>query len=205
MQTASLRYLFITLVLLAGAATYAVMGEPRSAGDPRWPVSETVYGVDRWVAGPLNSKDNGNNTRELSRTFTGATGGPVAAFTMFTNPAPKLYGAGAEVPFLSNGYSVEAVSRDLLPKEADGIGALIARKGSEQWLVMYAYGERRGLLGNGAVPWTFALLDGILGQPNDYYKVYLAARVEQLDSPAATEVAQLAQVLFPRIATWYAA
>jgi hypothetical protein len=68
---------------------------------------------------------------------------------------------------------------------------------------MYAYGERRGLLGNGVRAWTSALLDGIVGRPNDYYKMTLVARAEDIE--AGHELAGLASALFPRIADWYAA
>ena len=57
--------------------------------------------------------------------------------------------------------------------------AMVARHGTEQWLVMYAYGERRGLLGNGPRAWTWAIMDGLLGRPNDYYKLYLMTRSDQ--------------------------
>jgi hypothetical protein len=71
--------------------------------------------------------------------------------------------------------------------------------------VIYAYGERRGLLGNGPVPWTLALVDGIVDTPNDYYKLYLVARTDQVDKTASQDVAILARTLFQRVAAWYAA
>jgi hypothetical protein len=93
----------------------------------------------------------------------------------------------------------------VLSVDDHGVSALIARRGAEQWLVMYGYGERRGLLGNGPLPWTLAVLDGIAGQQNDYYKLYLASRIDQLGPSAGHDVAELARVLFPRIASWYSA
>jgi hypothetical protein len=70
---------------------------------------------------------------------------------------------------------------------------------------MYAYGERRGLLGNGPLAWSLAMLDGVLGRPNDYYKVFLSAGAGGLNSGLAGEVSSLAGTLFPRIASFYAA
>jgi hypothetical protein len=60
------------------------------------------------------------------------------------------------------------------------------------------------MLGNGLLPWTLAVLDGITGQPNDYYKLYLTVRTDQRDPGVGRDVAELAGVLFPRIAAWYA-
>ena len=69
---------------------------------------------------------------------------------------------------------------------------------------MYAYGERRGLLGNGPWPWTLAVFDGLAGHPNDYYKLYLVARADDTDPVFGRQVAQLARTLFPRVAEFYA-
>jgi hypothetical protein len=85
-----------------------------------------------------------------------------------------------------------------------GVNALVAQRGAERWLALYGYGERRGLLGNGPLPWTFALFDGIVGRPNDYYKLYLTSRIDRVDPTQASDVARLAGALFPRIADWYA-
>ena len=84
-------------------------------------------------------------------------------------------------------------------------GTELGSGGTERWLVMYSFGERRGLLGNGPLAWTLAVLDGIVGQPNDYYKLYLSARMNQNDQQVGLDVADLARTLFPRVATWYAA
>jgi hypothetical protein len=204
MQTASLRYLFLILTLLGGAGLYAVLGEPSTAGSPRWPEADSVYGVQPWAAGPLVVNSGTSQTGQISRVFRNPSGA-VATFTMFSAQAPKLYGAGAEVPFLGNGYSVEPASGELVPANAHGVNGLIARRGTEQWLVLYAYGERRGLLGNGPLPWTLAILDGLAGHPNDYFKLYLATRLDEASSDAGRSVSNLAGTLFPRVASWYAA
>jgi hypothetical protein len=203
MQIAHLRYFVLTIVLLAGTGLYAVFGEPRGSGTPRWPQASTVYAVDTWSTGPESVEhfsDSGNNIDRVTRMYRNSAG-VTATFTILTNQAPKLYGVGAEVPFLGGGYTVSSAPHDV----GAGVGALVAQRGTEQWLVVYGYGERRGLLGNGPLPWTLAFIDGITGQPNDYYKLYLFARSDPVDARTSRDVTELAGTLFPRIAAWYAA
>ncbi len=208
MQTPNFRYLVLIATLLAGAGLYAASGEPLGVGTARWPAADDVYMVEPWSVGSQAIEDNTNHagvvTHLVTRVFRSPNGG-AASLTVLSNQAPKLYGAGAEVPFLGSGYTVQPARADLDPGVDDGVGALVAQRGTEQWLVMYAYGERRGLLGNGPLPWTFAVLDGILARPNDYYKLYLATRTDVVDPRAERDVAALAHTLFPRIAAWYAA
>jgi hypothetical protein len=64
------------------------------------------------------------------------------------------------------------------------------------WRATRAAGQRAG----GVEPVVF---DGIVGNPNDYYKMCLIARAD--DAPSAREVADLADALLPRVAEWYAA
>jgi hypothetical protein len=208
MQAANFRYIILITALAAGAVIYAVFGEPNgNTGTPRLPAAEALYAADQWSTGPLaveHNTDAGRKTDLATRTFRNRAGA-TATLTIVTSQAPKLYGAGAEVPFLGSGYTVLPAPGEVVSVDDQPGSALVAQRGAEQWLVMYAYGERRGLLGNGPLPWTLAMLDGIAGQPNDYYKLYLAARTDQLDPGALHDVAGLARVLFPRIAAWYAA
>src|SRR5207253_7914266 len=128
-----------------------------------WPESQALYTTNVWSAGPQSVEHNmssGSRTDLVTRTFRNQAGA-TATLTIVTNQAPKVYGAGAEVPFLGNGYTVEPASPDLLSVAGSGVNALVARRGPERWLVIYAYGERRGLLGNGPIPWTLAIMDGI--------------------------------------------
>jgi hypothetical protein len=207
MQTPNFRYVVLIGVLLAGVGLYIAFGEPLGAGTARWPVADDLYAVQPWSVGREAVEENTNHaglvTRLVTRTYQHAEGG-TATLTILSNQAPKLYGSGAEVPFLGSGYTVEPASGDLEPGKGDGVGAIVAQQGKQQWLVMYAYGERRGLLGNGLIPWSLAVFDGVLGRPNDYYKLYLTARTDQIDPRVGHDVAALAHTLFPRIAAWYA-
>lgn len=59
------------------------------------------------------------------------------------------------------------------------------------------------LLGNGPTAWSLAVFDGMLGRPNDYYKLYLFARMDASQPEMDRSVADLAMDLFPRIAAYY--
>ncbi len=200
MQTANARYVVLALVLLAGAGVYALIsGQPRAV-EPRWPGVDDTFVVAPWSLGRLDVAHTSHNTDTVTRAYRHPSG-TIATLTLTTNKAPKLYGPGAEVPVLGAGYQVEPAPAELVGSGADGIGGLITKGSADRWLFMYAYGERRGLLGNGLTAWSSALFDGLVGAPNDYYKMYLTSRADNPD--AAREVAQLARTLFPRIAAWY--
>ena len=146
-----------------------------------------------------------SNTDVVTRMFQDRTGHS-ATFSIIASQVPHLYGAGAEVPFLGTGYLVSGRATEALtPLTSDGVGSFVAERGTERWLVMYAYGERRGLLGNGVRGWSMAAIDGLLGQQNDYYKLYLAARWDDQDRNTAVALGEVAQELFTRVADWYAA
>ena len=51
--------------------------------------------------------------------------------------------------------------------------------------------------------WGAAVVDAVLGRPNDYFKVYVAAPLDRSDSPAAQDVVVLAETLFTRLSAWY--
>lgn len=199
MQSINFRFVVLIVLALAGAGLYSALGEARGTGTIRWPLADAVYAVDGWTVGPEHQEDSGFITRAYS-----SPDGRVVTLSLFSNQAPKLYGAGAEVPFLGSGYTVQAAPAGLTSSLASGVHMLVARQGADEYLVAYAYGERRGLLGNGPLAWSLAISDGLLGRENDYYKLYLSARADASDANAGSEVSQLAGSLFPRIAAFYA-
>jgi hypothetical protein len=202
MQSANLRYLVLAVVLAIGAGVYALVGETHSARAARWPDSNVTLEASEWSTGPLSIQQNSSQTAIVSRSFQNQNGA-TAVLSIVSSAEPKLYAAGAEVPFLGTGYAVQTPGRDLVPTD-DHLNALLARRGAEQWLVLYAYGERRGLLGNGPGAWGMAIFDGITGHDNDYYKLYLATRADNLDPQLGQGVANLARAVFPQVAEWYA-
>jgi hypothetical protein len=191
MQGFGFRSVVLIAVLLVAATLVMATGGPRATANPRWPTSDALFTVDGWMSG-AEHVDYANGATFVSRTFVRSDAAP-STLTVVTNTSPKLFVAGAEVPFLGTGYDVSPV---------DGRQALIASRGSERWLVVYAYGERRGLVGGGFMGWGLALFDGVFGRPNDYYKLYLTTALGENDS--AQQSVELADALFPRIANWYA-
>jgi hypothetical protein len=202
-RAGKLRYYLAAAVLLVGAALNATLGEPRDLGTPRWPASDAVYAAQGWSVSPAKL-DQTSDTQFVTRVYRAATG-QSATLTIVTKRTPKLYVAGADVPFQGSGYTISPAPRDLVPASTNGVEAMVAARGAEQWLVIYTYGERRGLLGNGPLAWALGIWDGLLGQPNDYYKLYLSARTDKLDAALGRSLSGLAGVVFPQIAAWYAA
>jgi hypothetical protein len=188
--------------LLAIGGWLATPAGSRVEGVARWPTDDALYAAGGWTVGPAAVASAGG-AQHLSRDFR-RSDGTVARLVLSTGTAAKrVYRAGAEVPFLGDGYTVDPAPPSLVPP-APGRAAVIARRDRELWVMVYAYGERRGLLGNGVLGWSLALLDGTLGRPNDYYLVRILAPVEGTNPTAARETAALADTLFPRLAAWYA-
>jgi hypothetical protein len=196
--------LWLSALLLAAAAlTWVLVGSRPTTVTAHWPAADDFFTTPGWS--PSNAtleKANGNTY--ITRLYRPTDGGPSMTFTLTTGPSVKtVYRAGADVPFLGSGYESQPVPPKL-QAAANGHGLSLLLRGDEGWLQVYAYGERRGLLGNGAVGWTLAVFDTVLGQPNDYYLVRLLAPTgTALDADTAQRAMQLADVLFPRVAGWY--
>jgi hypothetical protein len=203
MQSTNVRTLILTAVLLAGAIGLVVSGSPAAAASTgSWPAgADPAYAVTGWAAGPIVvTHDHGVDF--VSSTYR-SLDGTVGYLTLATSTdAKRVYRAGAEVPLLGSGYSVEALVSGQLPPGASGT-ALVARKDAENLLVYATYGERRGLVGNGIAGWALVVLDGLLGRPNDYFMLTLTLPVRSDDVRALTRAAGLADELFPRLARWY--
>jgi hypothetical protein len=199
MQGRELRYAVLIGLLLVGAGLFATISEPAPAGPNRWPTSQDVFAVDQWTSG-ASSIEEANGSTYVTRPFHRADGAD-ANLTIITNRSAKVFGAGPDVAFQGAGYEIVAAPRDLTGTQVDGF---LATRGSDQWLVLYAYGERRGLLGSGWLGWGTAVLDGVLGHENDYYRIFLVSPFGSGEADGKQIVA-LAQTLFPRIAAWYAA
>ncbi|MBV9355836.1 MAG: exosortase-associated EpsI family protein [Chloroflexi bacterium] len=165
---------------------------------PRVP-SEAVLTVDGWQAGDaLVNLANGN--AYLVRSY--ARQGAPLTFELTTGPTGKtVYRASPTVPYLGNGYTVEAAPASVTDRLAPGESAFVARSVARAWLEVHAYGERRGVVGNLIAGWALVAFDLLLGRPNDYY---LERVVAPLDADPAGAV-ELAHGLFPRVSAWYEA
>jgi hypothetical protein len=190
-------------VLAASAAWYFQAGQSAQP-DPRWPTADGEFGIAGWQVSPAAiERANGNVyvTREYQQNAS-----PTARVTFVlttSEDAKSIYRAGADVPFLGSGFEAEPVPAGLVPVTPNR-GPLLMRRREERWLQIYAYGERRGMLGNGLVGWSLATIDSAVGTPKDYYLLRALVPLSDLAAPGASQVVEIADTLFPRLAEWYA-
>ncbi len=201
MQGSAARYLILAVVLSLGALGFSAAAQPTTPAAPRWPAGEELSAVTGWSSGP-SVVERFNGAQFITRHYT--RGDVAVRLVISTSTSAKgIYRAGPEVPFLGSGYSVAPAPRDLVRSEKVS-GALVVQKGDQASLLLSAYGERRGVLGNGPISWGLVALDAVLGRPNDYYLMSVLAPFDPANAPATAEVTQLADALFPRVAAWYA-
>lgn len=198
------RRLLLIGLLLGAAALRSGVERPPEARSPRWPAEDGLFVVGGWTAG-APEVEAAWGIEHVSRTYRRADGA-IATLAISTSPVAKgLYRVAPGLPFEGRGYAVEPLPPVPI---APGFGALGLRRGAEAMVLMYAYGERRGLVGNGWGGWSLAALDATLGRPNDYYLLRLLVPLEQHDmghqDAAAARAAELAAALFPRLTAWYA-
>lgn len=201
--------LILLAVLAAGLVfTTVVPGTTnRTLTAARWPASDALYQVDGWDIGPAIVESSASDEQSLGivqRTYR-RSGEPPATLVIWTQPEPQaktLLRKGADRDFLGEGYVSEAAAAGLVPYQP-GRGALITRRGPDAWLVLYAYGERRGLFEIGPLAWGLAELDAFLDQPNDYFLARIMMPFQGTQRPPVAEATSLADVLFPRLAMWY--
>lgn len=202
MQGATSRLLILAGVFAAGAVLLGFAGYPVPPGAARWPSQEELFFVEGWnVSSEIAERVNGMDY--ISRRYWRADG-TKATFVLSTSAVAKtVYRAGAEVPFHGSGYTVAPAPTSLVSSRE--LAAFTARKENEEYLLLYAFGERRGLLGNGLQAWSLVALDAVFGQPNDYFLARVLVPLHELDASQAAQVAGLAESLFPRLASWYGA
>ncbi len=159
-------------IFALAALALAVVGTPATPDTPRWPSDERVYSVQGWSMSGASVDDSRSGIRYVTRTYQRSDGLHANLGLTTSQTAKAVYRAGSAVPFLGGGYSVEPVSPGLVPTAANR-EAIVARRGTEAWLQVSTYGERRGLLGNGALAWGWTVIDAVLHQANDYYLLRL--------------------------------
>jgi hypothetical protein len=184
--------LILTALFALTAMVLAGIG-PAVDAPPRWPADSGLYAVSGWAVSPASVDASRPGLTIVSHTYSRPDGAR-ATLVVSTSPIAKaVYRAGAAVPFLGNGYTVET-----LP--ASGAReALIARRTGEAWAQVAVYGEQRGQYASGAVAWTLSTVDSILGRSNDYYLARIVTPTDNIE-----QAAQLADILFPRLEAFYA-
>lgn len=194
------------LILIFGAAAWLVLSMSPAAQQsaaPRWPTDDAVYALDSWASSSV-ALTQANGVQHITRTYS-RPDGLAATFVISTSTeAKRIYRAGAEVPFLGSGFSTSVPDATLVPPKPTR-SAILATRGDEVLLEMHAYGERRGLLGAGPLAWGLSGWDGLVGRSNDYYLARIIMSPPKLDADTGQAAGALADVLFARLAAWYAA
>jgi hypothetical protein len=200
------RYLVLIGIALLAASTLAMMNvEPTSeTRTARWPVPNDMYVVSGWSVAPATNESAWGITH-VSRGYR-RSDGVRATLTISTSTEAKgLYKSGADLPYLGNGFTAEPVSSDIVTPRP-GREAELLRRNAETWLLFYSFGERRGLIDGDLQRWALVGFDAMLGHPNDYYLLRVAVPVSGADVRTGAQAgAALVDVLFPRLAGWYAA
>jgi hypothetical protein len=200
MQGATFRFLILAGVFALGAVLLGFAGNPAPLAAPRWPTEDDLFSVDGWSVGPA-TVERINGLDYITRRY-GRADSTTATFVLSTAPTAKpVYAAGPDVPFHGTGFTVGPAAVSL--SASSQVAAFTARKEREEYLVLFAFGERRGLAGNGLQAWGMAGLDALFGQPNDYFLARVVVPVHEIGASRAGRAADLAESLFPRLAGWY--
>jgi hypothetical protein len=193
--------LILIALFVTASALLANIGVPINT-TPRWAADGDLYTVDGWSVQPEEVDTSRSGLAIVTRAYTHLDG-TWASLVVSTSPSAKaIYRAGAAVPYLGSGYTVEVAPASLIPA-ARTREAFVARRGSESWLQVSAYGERRGQFGSGAVAWGLTIFDSLLARPNDYYLARVIVPIDDTNISRTRAAADLANVLFPRLAAFY--
>jgi hypothetical protein len=199
------RYLTLSAVLLVGYGVSLLL--TRDGSTPaRWPENENLYQVNGWIAGPLDSQsfEKPEPGAILQRAYRRAVG-ESAQLVIWTVPQPyakTLFRKGPDRDFLGAGYTSTAAPSEIA-RPTHG-GARLARRGDEVWLLLYTFGERRGVLGNGIDGWLFAELDALLDRPNDYFLIRAGVPIGGAGTSDSNAAVGLVDTLAQRVSSWYA-
>jgi hypothetical protein len=203
------QYLSLLAILVVGLALSGLAGGERTLAPAHWPASDSVYEVDGWSMQPAIVEADANPQQSLAivqRAYWRAGENP-ATFVLWTQPQPQaktLLRKGPDRDFLGAGYTSAPAPAELAASQP-GRGALIARRGDDDaWLVLYTYGDRRGLVSMDLMAWVFAESDAFFDLPNDYFLARILVPFNaSVASPPIAQATSLADVLFPRLASWY--
>jgi hypothetical protein len=206
MQNTTIRYIVLVAVLLLGAWLGATIDASRVERAARWPSEDAVFAAGGWTVSRETIQESWHGVRVIQRTYR-RSDGKVATLSLVSSPDAKyIYRAGAEVPFLASGNLVSPAPVELVAPAPGQSAEIIRGPDDRAWLQVYAFGERRGLLGNGPLGWGMVAVDAVLGRPNDYFLArVLVPLAEANDQTAAREAANLAALVFPRLSAWYSA
>ncbi len=186
--------------MATGTWLHTMVGRPLPAGAPRWPETG-LFAVDGWSAGPVGVQEAWG-VHHLRRVYS-RLDGVTATVILSTNTRGKGVYGDAGIPLAGKGYEVDAAPAALVAPAA-GRRAVLARGEGRVWLMLYGYGESRGLLGNGLRAWGAVLADAALGRPNNYFQLRVLVPFDEVAPQlAADATVELGDTLMARLAAWY--
>lgn len=195
------RALILAGLLVLGVAG-ARLGGAGATAPARWPTADHVFSVSGWAVG-VPAVEQKPGVVFVSRRYSASAGATGAVLSVAVSAeAKRVYRAGADVPFAGSGYLIEPAPAGLFPQRS-GWSTILATREGGTILIIAAHGERRGLLGTGAVAWAAAAVDGVIGIPNAYFQATLVVPLAGRDDTAtAGAAADLADRVFAQLATW---
>ncbi|MEA2640632.1 MAG: hypothetical protein QOF51_2026 [Chloroflexota bacterium] len=201
------RYLTLLAVLAVGLGLAVPLSRSGPMTVARWPTDDTMYQVEDWAPGALQvqSFTDPEPGAILQRSYN-RLGGGMAQLVVWTVPQPQaktLFRKGPDRDFLGAGYTSEEALPEII-RPVNG-GARVVRRGAEAWLLLYTFGERRGVLGDSASAWLLAESDALLDHPNDYFLARIGVPLNSPSSVEPTDATHLLDTLAARLAAWYAA
>jgi hypothetical protein len=200
------RSLVLFGLLLVGCVAMRFSAD-RLLSPARWPSDEGVFQADGWRVAPaaVDTIQTSEETEAIiQRAYRRVDANQTGNLVVWTHPQPQAktqFRKGPDRDLLGDGYLIEPAPPGLVPP-IEGGGAFIARRGSEAWLGLYTFGERRGRLGAGPLGWGLAELDAVLDAPNDYFLARLLFPLD-LDPTALRSASELADMLFASLGAWY--
>ena len=202
MPNSPARYVILLGMLVLGQGLLTTLAGESEPPTARWPSADSLYTVERWTVSSETVDSPYHGVQFVRRDYHGPDDLQAILDIRTHSQAKSVYAAGVDVPFLGAGYEVAAAPPDVVPPSA-GREARIVQSERGRWLLLYAYGERRGRLGNGPWAWATALLDATFRQSNDYYQVRLLVARDPGEPHVVDEAVGLADTLFARVAAWY--
>lgn len=204
MQSAGFRSLALAALLGLGVWVQAVIGSAMVVHPARWPSDDATFAASGWqVSAP--SKEEAWGVTHITRTYRNPSGTNATLIVSTSTEVKRVYGKGADIAFMGGGYSAAPAPARVAVSTPARRAMLVTGQDTTQ-LLLYSYGERRGLVGNGVLGWTMAGFDATFGYANDYYLLRLLAPVGaagEVTPGAAEPLVALADTLFPHLATWY--
>jgi hypothetical protein len=200
-MSAASRALILSVILALGAVG-ARVGDSPAPGLARWPAADSVFAARGWTVGPSTLQQQ-NGIAFVARRYWEPSGSASAVLSVAVSPqAKRVYRTGPEIPFASSGYTFRSAPADLIGP-GTAWSAIIASRGGDALLLITTYGERRGLLGNGALAWTASIFDGVTGTANDYFQAtFVVPLTGRDDAIVARRAAELADHVFAQLARW---